>query len=676
MAEKFRLNPKSASLCLFPSAALSAISLALFYYKFVVYDPVIYMLGVILLVASFSILTYILLKLINTKAPLKKAIITGVAAGIAIFAVMGLVHSVILKNQYPYEVAGYMTVFLAAVLITICTVISIKAKSEGIMKAVIITLCVILILPTGIFAVKNMLPVSYEHPFEDKSIETKGLDNVSDKNRLIVNADDSHWWSFWNELARNGNTDEVSLNAYVMQYADTDVTDLLFNIFCQSSDTPSEIFTFRGDLYGKTEQNSKPVDYSNYYGLNEFFNNKNIDIFAVWIEKCRKVGINPWISLRMNDCHDPDAETSQLRGDIFYTAVENGWTIGEEYGYYRYCLNYKVPEIRQMMLQYTKEQLLRYDVYGIELDFMREIYCFDYINESTEEITEIMTQYMRDTADIVKEAEQKWGHDIKLSVRLMRDLDQCREYGFDVIGWNNEKLIDSVTVTPRFTSNDSGMPISDWKQRCPDIEIYAGIETLVNTQSKACHASAEVVRGYSAQYLTEGADGIYLFNFMSAGTVNSRNGEVYNTCGSLSEIIGHSRRHIVTYQDTAPEGYEPYKPLPLKIKSGNTQELKVTVGYIPENKKLSVYIGVKKELTADSLSLAINGRSCIYEGISEVYGESERDFSPVLQGYCSEDCIIYKFSLTDSSDLPNTLTLTFTNNGKTAEISYAEITVL
>ncbi len=588
---------------------------------------------------------------------------------------MGLVHSVILKNQYPYEVAGYMTVFLAAALIIMLTVISIKAVPAGKMRAVLIPLCVLLILPTGIFAVKNILPVSYEHPFEDKNIETKGLDNVSDTSRLIVNADDSHWWGFWNELAQNGNTDEESLNAYVMQYADTGVTDLLFNIFCQSSDTPSDIFTFRGNLYGNSLQNGKPVDYSNYYGLSEFYNNKNTDIFAVWIEKCREVGINPWISLRMNDCHDPDAEASQLRGDLFYTAVENGWTIGEEYGYYRYCLNYKVPEIRRMMLQYTREQLLRYDVYGIELDFMREIYCFDYINESTEEITEIMTQYMRDTAAIVKEAEQKWGHDIKLSVRLMRDLDQCREYGFDVLSWNKESLVDSVTVTPRFTSNDSGMPISDWKKRCPGIEIYAGIETLVNTQSRSCHASAEVVRGYAAQYLTDGADGIYLFNYMSAGTVNSRNGEVYNTCGSLSEINEYSRRHIVTYQDTVPEGYEPYMPLPLKIKSGETRELKISVGYIPDNKRVSVYIGVKKELTDNALSLEINGRSCIYEGPSEVYGESEKDFSPVLQGYCSEDCIIYRFTLTDSSSLPNILTLNFTNNEKTAEITYAEITV-
>ena len=127
MAEKFRLNPKNASLYLFPSAFLSAVALALFYYRFVVYNPVLYMVGVILLVASFSVLTYILMKLMNRKSPIKKALITGAVTGIAIFAVMGLVHSVILENRYPYEVAGYMTVFLLAVLIIFCTVIAIKS---------------------------------------------------------------------------------------------------------------------------------------------------------------------------------------------------------------------------------------------------------------------------------------------------------------------------------------------------------------------------------------------------------------------------------------------------------------------------------------------------------------------------------------------------------------------
>ncbi len=674
MTEKLRLNEKNAIIYLFLGIIFSSVSLYVFYQNFVVYNPVVYMAGVVLLIVSFSCLIYILLKTRKKDAPVKKAVISGGVIGIFIFLGMTIIHSVILKNEFPYEVAGYMTAMLCTVIYILAIITALGIKTQRLFRVLTVPLCVVFLLPTGLLSVKNMLPVTYDFPFEDKTEITKGLDSVSDSKRLIVNADDSHWWGFWDELAQECRTDEESLNAYVMQYASTGVTDLIFNIFCQSSDVPSDIMTFRGDLYGQTTQNGKSVDYSCYYGLNEFYNNKNIDIFGVWIEKCKAEGINAWLSLRMNDCHDPDKETSALRGELFYEAVEKGWTIGDEYGYYRNCLNYKIPEVRQLMLDFTEEQLMKYDVYGFELDFMREIYCFDYKNESNSEIVAVMNDYMRSTAKIVEAAEKKWEHEIKLSVRLMRDLDQCKAYGFDVLTWCSEGLVDSITVTPRFTSNDSDMPISDWIKRCPDIEIYAGIETLINTNKNSCHADAEAVRGYGAQYLTQGADGIYLFNYMSAGTVNSRNGEVYETCGELSEILKHSRRHIVTYQDTVPDGYEPYSPLPLKIKSGKTEELKISTGYIPENAKISVYIGLKKEQD-NAISLEIDGRACEYNGRSQIFGESEKDFSDVPQGYCSEDCIIYEYTLDDCSELPNTLTLKLTNSQKTATVTYAEIKI-
>ena len=55
----------------------------------------------------------------------------------------------------------------------------------------------------------------------------------------------------------------------------------MFNIFCQSSDTPSDVMTFRGDLYGRAEQNGQPVSYDNYYGLHELYNVQGKDVFVI-----------------------------------------------------------------------------------------------------------------------------------------------------------------------------------------------------------------------------------------------------------------------------------------------------------------------------------------------------------------------------------------------------------
>lgn len=64
----------------------------------------------------------------------------------------------------------------------------------------------------------------------------------------------------------------------------------------------------------------------------------------LWIAHCKEIGINPWISFRMGDCHCPDDETSFLRSDFFYTAKKNGWILGDDYGYFKNCLNYTRPE--------------------------------------------------------------------------------------------------------------------------------------------------------------------------------------------------------------------------------------------------------------------------------------------------------------------------------------------
>jgi|GEM_PF-380823 len=677
MKHKADIKAENTWLYTLTAAFVAALGIRTFGNSFPEWNVALYFLSLLIMAISCAMLALIILKNRQNRRATLFAVISGGVFLAAAFGIIYLINNVMFGGEQAKRTAGIMSAVFGAVFLVICVFALFSQRSRAYVKAVCAVLCAVFIAGGSLNAVNYLLPVRYDHPFVEKITETKGLENVSEKNKLIINADDSHWWGFWNTLADNGAFDEDSMNAYVMQYADSGVADLLFNIFGQSSDTPTDVLTFRGSLYGQTLQNGESVDYSNYRGLSEIYNVQKKDIFAVWINKCREVGIRPWISLRMNDCHDPDETTSQLRGEIFYTAEENGWTIGEEYGYYRHCLNYAVPEIRQLMLDYTREQLLRYDVYGLELDFMREIYCFDYKNADTDEIVGIMNDYMRKTASIVKEAEEKWGHGIKLAVRLMRDIDQCLVYGFDPLTWCEEGLVDAITVTPRFSSNDSAMPIADWKQRCENVEIWAGVETLVNTQKKGCCASAEVVRGYAAQYLTAGADGLYLFNYMSSGTVGDREREVYDTCGSLDEILKYPRRHVVTYQDTCPEGWEPFKPLPLKVKAGDSAEIKIETGYIPENSEVHIYLGFDSDYQDLSpVAVSVNGIS-IAEGVAaEVYGRSEVNGSDVLNGYCDGDPHVYEFDLSDTKDLPNLLTVSIKNSsGKTFNIIYAEVSV-
>ena len=652
----------------------AALGIVLFASAFPKWDVPLYLVSIAALSIAAALMVYTYAKTREKTAPLPKAIAGGVVFCGAAFGAVYLVNNVLLGETHA-DVAAAILSCIFALVFFLGTLITARPCCKSRTQKIVVPLALALLLAYPVVsAIKPVLPERYDHPYTEKVTATEGTAMINKDAKLIVNADDSHWWGFFNELAANGTFDDDSMNAYVMQYAGTGVTDIMFNIFCQSSDVPSKVMTFRGDLYGQTEQNGNPVDYGNYVGLNELFNVQKKDIFAVWFDACRENGIRPWISLRMNDCHDPDKETSQLRGDLFYTARENGWMIGEEYGYFRNCLNYAVPEVRQIMLDYTREQLLHYDVYGLELDFMREIYCFDYLHADNEETVETMNGFVRDVAAIVKEAEAAHGHEIKFAVRLPRDIDQARVFGFDARAWQKEGLVDAVTVTPRFSTNDSLMPVAEWKTQLPGVEIWAGIETLVNRQAEGSTASPEVARGYAAQYLTAGADGVYLFNYMSAGSVNARNGEAYDTC-TPDKVFTLPRRHVVTWQDTAPEGWEPYRPLPLKVRRGGSATLLIQTGLIPDGSKVSFLIGTKGPIEDGQLKLSVNGRECAFDGETVLMGFSESSISPVEGGYCEDGTYIYRFTLADASGLPDLLALTFENTEKTVKVTYAEADV-
>ena len=361
---------------------------------------------------------------------------------------------------------------------------------------------------------------------------------------------------------------EDLLYPFVDQYAGNGVTDLLICLTCQYSIPESRVLTDSFAKYEQTMENGLPVNYQEMFaGIYTVYKKYGIDPIQVWLERCRMVGLTPWITFRMNDCHCPEDDTCCLRPELFYEAKQKGWMIGERYGYYKNCLNFAVPEIREVWLRLFDEQLGKYDTDGIELDFMREIRCFDYVNEPN--CREIMNGFMREVKAVVKTHEKAKGHPIAIGVRLMRDPEQCKIYGFDPETWDREGLVDMITVCPRWQTCDSDMPIAAWKKQLPNTRIYAGVETLVTCGEKSCYTTPEVVRGYANRYLSEGADGMYLYNYYTVPeSISEEEQRYYERCQTVFETCGGEglpMRYIVTKQDVIPEGCIGYEPLPMEM---------------------------------------------------------------------------------------------------------------
>ena len=499
--------------------------------------------------------------------------------------------------------------------------------------------------------------------------------------RLLVNIDETTQVAELNLHLQDKTTiTDEDLLFYIEPYLNTQVTDIMFNISGQSSASPTKVFTYRGDKFLQTTENGVDVDYSYITYWWQSLQAQNINPFPIWFEQCKANGINPWISIRMNDCHEPDAATSFLRGDFFYEAREKGWMIGSEYGYNHTCLNYAVPEVRQRMLDYIEEQVTMYDVYGLELDWLREIYCFDYLHQDNGTIVAIMNDFMREVNSIVQAAEALHCHDIQLTARLCRDIDQNKTFGFDVRTWYAEGWVDSITVSPRFSSCDSGMDIKDWKQAFPEIEIYGGIEARVSPVGEPrtnAVADVDTVRGYAAQYMTDGADGIYLYNFMAYGCMGHTE-SIYKTCGNFGTAINNSRRHVMTYQDLAPANAERYQPLPIVALKGKTIGIIQKIAPVPSNATVNIYIGTTAKINENRLTSSIDGADCAFVGAATVYAKNtQSDGAPIENGYVPDGSYVYRFSVTDTTKIGDVAYVSFTNRSLIPVfITYFEVEIL
>ena len=485
----------------------------------------------------------------------------------------------------------------------------------------------------------------------------------------IVNIDPNLAYFFMDSLNGNYVKLEEKAKQYIEFYRDSGITDLLFCIFEQSSITRTQVLTTRGDNYFKTEENGVPVDYVNLDGiaLLHKLDELGVDLMGLWLRHTKEMGIHPWITIRMNDAHFHGNETSFLRGDLYYEAKEKGWFIGsEKYGnYYGECFNYGVPEIRQKMLAYIREQLDRYDVDGLELDFQREMMCFDVLNQP--DCCDMMNEFMTNVRAVVREAEETRCHPISLMVRLARDPDQCKVMGFDALYWAEHGLVDAVVPAPRWGTMDSDMPIAGWVELMKPygVKVHAGLEINVLRADGISRTSLEIAKAHTVQYSDQGSDKIYLHNFFSEADAHVKGTplkQIWQACADPCLAAKGERRYVVTRQDDSfcdinnanlPRGW---KPLPQVVTGECTFEIKT--GPVNPGDDVTLYVGADGDYT-----VSVNGMPVVTAGIGD---DAFVNHNPAI-----ETGIITAFSVQPDGRCAQTVTVTAENT----TVRYLELKV-
>ncbi len=372
------------------------------------------------------------------------------------------------------------------------------------------------------------------------------------------------------------------------------------------------------------------------------------------------VGINAWLSFRMNDAQDTSVEPSSLLGDFInknpnYKRVKHGINTNK---YFNNCLDYTYEAVRKNMLGLINTALSNYDCYGIELDFQREIWLW-YTGGEYNGIA-ILNDFMRDVDRLTKTYSAKYGHDIKIAVRCASDLLTNYEFGLDLGTWAAEGIIDQVSPTGRYSTTDNDIPVRLWASFAKPygITVAPCIEKNIipATGGKTGTQTVETINAAAANFLSQGADKIYLFNYHTGKDADFTT--VVNNVASLDKLMTLNRKMILTYSDTHQRWTKSNAQLPLDIAKNNTKAIRIPVGEIPAGATVTLKFSTSAAQTTNP-TVYVNSDVATYVGTETC-------------SYTSDTLLVYTVPATAQDD---TYILAEITPSVATTIRYAEVYV-
>ena len=343
---------------------------------------------------------------------------------------------------------------------------------------------------------------------------------------VVLNEDRDN---FLYEFVRANPTAWIS-REWIAKYADRylkgPVTHYFVNPQAMTAFYPSKYFEFSWEIHDRmngscvTSKNSPIHDRSMAVAKQMAVVDK-IDPYAIFIARARAKGVSPWLTLRVNDLHEIwHGHDSCLLSDLWRKHPEWRRVPGAQMGKARgfdMAYNYACKEVRDYHLAAFREALERYDVDGVEFDWMRFTWILPPGRER--EDAHFLTEFMRDAKKMVTEIGKAKKRPLGIAVRLPPRPELAREMGYDFDVWAREGLMDVVTPCNWWVSVDFAEPIAQWREILrkvnPKIRLLAGADDGFAPEGDALSRrslTAAERNGWIARCLYEGAEGFYFFN--------------------------------------------------------------------------------------------------------------------------------------------------------------------
>jgi hypothetical protein len=173
----------------------------------------------------------------------------------------------------------------------------------------------------------------------------------------------------------------------------------------------------------------------------------------------------------------------------------------------RLLYDYSKEEVRSHYLDILREACRRYELDGVELDWLRYPKFF----RDGEVNASVLTEFVRDARIILEENAKRRGHPLRLVTRVPDNPARARELGLDVETWLKAGWIDAVIAGNGFTFGSTAL--DQWVTLAHHyrVPVYGVIERM--SRGFARYGTPETLRAAAATLWARGADGLYTFNF-------------------------------------------------------------------------------------------------------------------------------------------------------------------
>ncbi len=343
------------------------------------------------------------------------------------------------------------------------------------------------------------------------------------------------------------------------------------------------------------------------------------------IERSRKHGISPWISIRMNDVHDAQLARSPLHSR-FWMEHHELWRYPDRFNAWNdRCFDYGKQAVRDHAMALVREVLDRYDMDGLELDWNR----FPLHFREGEEIEQgkVLTAWVAEVRKEVEQAEKQWRHPIQLAVRVPARPEVSMGTGLDAVTWAKQGLIDHLIVCPFWATTDFDIPVEEWRSlvKGTGVEVTAGLEALVRPHpfAKAYPNTDDTLRGAAASALARGSAGIYLFNPFDVPKASK---ELLNELDSLPTLLTQYRTHVLTYTDISIPGKPIPAQLPRTLAASESIEFMVYIAPKIDPTLVLLRLGLSDAPEqSQCLEISLQGQECPWslgKGVYEVPSEA------------------------------------------------------